>query len=413
MKRRRLLAFGASTATVVLLTLLFATTAFAGPKYEVLHAFGKGKDGGGVWGSVALDNKGNLYGTTSGGGAQGYGTVFRLTPHANGQWTETVLHSFGKNDPGGCVPYGGPILDSVGNVYGTTVMCGLHHAGVAFELTRQTDGWKETVLHNFCFQSGCKDGSGPRAGLSWSSSSNLYGTAFNVFELSHSTGGWKEKVLYTFCSRSNCRDGADPYAGVIFEEAGGLYGTTRDGGTGCAGQGCGVVYEVQHTTSGWKEKVLHYFDNNGKDGYTPGFGALIMDGSGSLYGTTEVGGPGGSGTVFTLTPGSDGKWRETILRGFKQGADGDHVSAGVVMDKAGRLYGTTIGGGDPNCDCGVVYKLAPGSKGKWTYTVLHRFAGYDGAQPDANLILDDKGNLYGTTATGGADGAGVVFEVTP
>jgi len=94
-------------------------------------------------------------------------------------------------------------------------------------------------------------------------------------------------------------------------------------------------------------------------------------------------------------------------------ADGDGPGGGVVMDKAGNLYGTTVAGGDPNCDCGVVYKLEPQAGGKWKYTVLHSFAGYDGAQPAANVILDSKGNLYGTTITGGAGGAGVAFELTP
>jgi uncharacterized repeat protein (TIGR03803 family) len=137
-----------------------------------------------------------------------------------------------------------------------------------------------------------------------------------------------------------------------------------------------------------------------------------MDSSGSLYGTTDVGGPAGYGTVFKLTPQANGRWKETILHSFTQGTNGDHVSAGVVFDRAGNLYGTTIGGGT-QCDCGVVYKLAPQANGKWNYTVLHRFTGADGAQPDANLIVDDKGNLYGTTPTGGAGGAGVAFEITP
>jgi uncharacterized repeat protein (TIGR03803 family) len=107
------------------------------------------------------------------------------------------------------------------------------------------------------------------------------------------------------------------------------------------------------------------------------------------------------------------RWRETVLYNVPGGVNGDQPGAGVVMDKAGNLYGTTIAGGSTSCECGVVYKLAPGSKGKWTYTVLHRFVGSDGAQPNANLILDSEGNLYGTTATGGAGGAGVAFKLTP
>ena len=81
------------------------------------------------------------------------------------------------------------------------------------------------------------------------------------------------------------------------------------------------------------------------------------------------------------------------------------------MDKAGNLYGTTVAGGES--DCGVIFRLAPSANGTWTYTVLHSFTGYDGAQPDANLVLDGKGNLYGTTAAGGSGGYGVAFELTP
>jgi uncharacterized repeat protein (TIGR03803 family) len=117
--------------------------------------------------------------------------------------------------------------------------------------------------------------------------------------------------------------------------------------------------------------------------------------------------------VFRLSLGTDGRWRETVVYNIAGGADGDGPGGGVVMDKAGNLYGTTVAGGDPNCDCGVVYKLEPQAGGKWKYTVLHSFAGYDGAQPAANVILDSKGNLYGTTITGGAGGAGVAFELIP
>jgi uncharacterized repeat protein (TIGR03803 family) len=156
---------------------------------------------------------------------------------------------------------------------------------------------------------------------------------------------------------------------------------------------------------------LHSFGSTG-DGAFPGVGALILDQYGNLYGTTDIGGPAGYGTVFMLSPQANGYWKETILHSFSQGANGDHVSAGVVMDQAGILYGTTIAGGT-QCDCGVVYKLAPQANCKWTYTVLHRFNGGDGDGPDANLILDQKGNLYGTAPNGGFNGGGVVFEITP
>jgi len=118
--------------------------------------------------------------------------------------------------------------------------------------------------------------------------------------------------------------------------------------------------------------------------------------------------------VFKLTPQSGGRWKETILYNFQKGVTGFSPNAGVVMDKAGNLYGTTDYGGDPSCDCGVIYKLAPGPKGKWAYTVLHEFGiGNDGGVPEGNLVMDSKGNLYGGTVLGGTYGGGVVFELTP
>jgi len=234
-----------------------------------------------------------------------------------------------------------------------------------------------------------------------------------------------------------------PAAGVIFDGAGNLYGTTISGGIGCA-YGCGTVYELTPESGGkWKETILHRFDNNGTDGVEPGFGALAMDAAGSLYGTTRGGGlnfcggvgsrPAGTapgrpaassgrtpgpqigncGTIFRLTKDAKGHWKETILYNFATGAPGFGPNSGVVIDTAGNLYGMTMYGGDLGCDCGVVYELSPVPKGQWTYTVLHRFVGSDGAQPDANLILDDEGNLYGTAVTGGQYGGGVAFELTP
>jgi len=392
--------------------VLLSQLAWAAPKYLVLHAFGGGKDGGGLWTSVSLDKEGSLYGATSGGGTRNGGTVFRLTPHQNGVWGEAILHDFPSSSDDGGDPNGGLIQDGLGHWYGTAHFGGTDNFGVVFELTHGQSGWSDTSLYSFGAQSG--DGGEPTAGLVMDKAGNLYGTApyggSTVFELTPGSGGWNEKVLHRFGIRKG--DGAAPFAGLILDAAGNLYGTTVGGGTGCAGNGCGTVFELTPTSNGnWKELVLHRFDNNGKDGATPGWGALLMDGAGSLYGTTAGGGCC-DGVVFKLTPGSGGHWTETILYTFRGGASGFEPGAGVVMDKAGNLYGTTIAGGS-GCGCGVVYELSPNAKGKWKYTVLHTFLGSDGAQPDANLILDDKGNLYGTTATGGANGGGVVFELTP
>ena len=395
--------------------LVFCSAAHAAPKFGVLHHF-NGGDGAGPYGGVILDHLGNLYGTTAGGGTghcglYNCGTVFQLAPHANGDWTETILHSFlgGKGD--GSDPWSSLIFDPVGNLYGTTLGGGTYFGGVIFELAPGNSGWTEHILYSFGARG--NDAYAPSAGLVMDNLGNLYGTGHAAFELIRGSDRWSEKVLHHFCSWPDCRDGGGPFAGLILDAAGNLYGTTLGGGSQCGSSGCGTVYELTPTPRGrWKETVLHAFDNNGKDGVTPGNGALIMDASGNLYGTTEVGGMFHYGTVFRLTPDSNGSWKETILHNFKPNANGSFPIAGVVMDKAGNLYGTTTNGGT-SCDCGVVYKLTPDGNGKWSYTVLHAFSGGDGAIPAGNLILDDKGNLYGGTVLGGGDNDGVIFELTP
>jgi uncharacterized repeat protein (TIGR03803 family) len=241
---------------------------------------------------------------------------------------------------------------------------------------------------------------------------NLYGGAGSVFELSSGTDGWKLAILHSFLLRKG--DGQGTVGAVSLDATGSVYGITEQGGssTRCGG-GCGIVYEVQHLPDGtWKESILHSF-NAYNDGSFPAFGdKLAIDKAGNLYGTAG-GGAGGHGVIFRMNRGANGVWKETVLHSIWQAANGDHPSSGVVMDSAGNLYGATIAGGTASCGCGVVYKLSPNPNGTWTYTVLHRFTGFDGAEPDANVTLDDKGNIFGTTATGGAGGAGVVFEITP
>jgi uncharacterized repeat protein (TIGR03803 family) len=378
--------------------------------FKVLHNFtGRDGDGGGVWCSVAFDSAGNLYGTTSGGGAYGYGTVFELSPNGDGSWTETVLHSFMFDDPDGSEPQGGLVLDGVGNLYGTTTSGGANGRGTVFELTPGPSGWTDTVLYSFCLQLNCTDGASPFASMLMDGNSNLFGVAGLVFELSPVSEGWSESVLYTFTGGS---DGAGPYAGVIRDRSGNLYGTTEAGGTFLGG----TVYEVKQVQGSWTERVLHSFASSPTDGVKPGGGQLALDSAGNLYGTTNQGGSNlcvgiGCGTVYKLSRSGSGRWKETLLYNF-QSVTGYGPGAGVMFDKSGTLYGTTVYGGSGACGCGLVYKLAPGSGGSWTYSVLHTFTSTDGAQPDANLVLHN-GKLYGTTIAGGTGGAGVVFEITP
>jgi uncharacterized repeat protein (TIGR03803 family) len=297
--------------SVVATLLIWLPSAQSAPKYSVLHAFGKGKDGAGLWGSLLLDRKGNVYGTTTAGGSYGGGIVFELTSKTHGKWTETILHNFDGSDGDGSD--GALLFDPAGNLYGTTTRGGAHGYGTVFELTPESGDWMETILHSF--DPNDKGGCCPYAGIVIDASSNLYGTTGAVFKLSLSPGGWTETILHDFTCRHD--DGCEPFSGVIRDGAGNLFGTTEHGGSSKnCDAGCGIVYQVKPMSGGkWRETIVHSFGGSG-DGAFPGVGALTLDQSGNVYGTTDVGGPAGYGTVFKLTPKANGRWKETILHSF-------------------------------------------------------------------------------------------------
>ena len=384
---------------------------------QVLYSFNNnGADGAGPAAGLIFDKNGNLYGTTSEGGTHGVGMVFELAPAQGGGWTEQVLYSFSTNGPVGADPAAGLIFDAAGNLYGTTNRGGTHDFGTVFELTPNAGGggWTETVLYHF---SNYPDGAYPVAGLIFDAAGNLYGTTGGggtrdvgtVFELTPKAGGgWTETVLYNFSTKGPV--GAYPYAGLIFDGAGNLYGTTSEGGT----RGVGTVFELTPKAGGgWTEQVLYNFSTNGPVGAYP-FAGLIFDAAGNLYGTTNRGGTHGYGTVFELTPTAGGGWTEAVLYSFStNGPVGAYPDAGLIFDKNGNLYGTTYEGGTDNS--GTVFELTPKAGGGWTEKVLYSFHynGPDGYHPWAGLVFDAAGNLYGTTSDGGTFGAGVVFEITP
>jgi uncharacterized repeat protein (TIGR03803 family) len=267
-----------------------------------------------------------------------------------GDFIENTLYRFCPNPPctDGYISYSGLIIDSAGNLYGTTIAGGSGGGGTVFRLAPSTNGWTETVLYNFCLQSACADGNGPVAGLIMDEAGNLYGTTVGggtygggiVFKLAPSANGWAETVLYSFCAQSNCADGRGPND-LIMDGAGNLYGTTYYGGANCiADDGCGTVFKL---TPAGSETVLYSFCSRSDcaDGRLPGVG-LIMDSAGNLYGTTEAGGgvTYGGGTVFKLAPTTNG-WTETVLYSFcPQGrlncTDGDSPRAGLIMDSGGQ-----------------------------------------------------------------------------
>jgi len=399
-----------ATLAICAVTVFLTTTCVA--TENVLHNFNdNGKDGYNPIAGLIFDASGNLYGTTKEGGAFGLGTVFELTPQAGGGWKEMVLFSFNDND--GAYPVGGLIFDAFGNLYGTTYEGGAFGLGTVFELTPTAGGgWTETVLHNF--NGNGEDGAYPVASLILDASGNLYGTTSEygvfglgtVFELTPTAGGgWTETVLLSF----NDHGGAYPAASLILDASGNLYGTTYEGGA----FGVGTAFELTpQTGGGWKEKVLHDFNNNGKDGYYPEAG-LIFDATGNLYGTTYGGGADNVGAVFRLTRKASGGWAEKILHDFNDnGKDGAYPAAGLIVDASGNLYGTTYGGA---FGLGTAFELTPKAGGGWTEKILHRFNdnGKDGNHPQASLVFDASGNLYGTTYDGGVYGDGTVFEITP
>jgi len=334
---------------------------------------------------------------------------------------ERILHGFALYSGGPWQPYAGVIFDKAGNLYGVTSEGGLYRQGVVFEMTPQANGhWTETILHNFNHDG--TDGWFPYAGgLTLDSSGNLFGTTLyggvngsgTVFELSPATGGeWTETVLHSFNPNT---DGSNPQGTLAFDAQGNLYGIAYNGvkGTNCGG-GCGAVFELTPQSGGWSETNVHTFTNNGVDGYNPE--SVILDSEGNLYGTTVYGGTANAGTVFKLSPQLGGGWSETILHNFSaNGTDGSYPGAGLVFDTKGNLYGTTESGGTVVPGYGTVYELSPAAGGTWTEKVLYNFNPGAGnpIYPFAIPVFDAKGNLYCTTQQGGAYGWGTVFELKP
>ncbi len=414
---KRLMALVQPATLVLAAGLLLTPLVSEASQFKTLLKFNdKETNGASPYAGLIFDASGNLYGTTPYGGTgqcwAGYpcGVVFELTPNSNGKWTETVLYSLS----GGLWPMAGLILDSKGALYGTTSGGGAGRCtecGTVFALTPGQGSWTESVLYSF--QSVPTDGRTPVAGVIFDGAGNLYGTTSRggpyqygtVFRLTPNQGGtWTESVIHCF-EGYDYYDGSLPLSGIILDKSGNLYGTTSAGGA----YGYGTVYELRPQAGGkWKEEVLYSFNNTGKGGYSPAAG-LIFDSAGGLYGTASKGGASGNGTVFKLTSKSGGKWTERVIHQFAGTKDGADPLAGLVFDRQGALYGTTNGGGSSGL--GTVFKLTL-KGGAWKETVLHSFTDRaGGGNPAAGLVLDSRGNLYGTTTGRGDSENGSVFEI--
>ena len=420
----------------------------ANAQEKVIYNFQSVPDGSSPHADLVMDAKGNLYGTTAGGGASTCaeqsggsspcGVVFRLTPPSvkGGSWSETVLYSFLGPSGDGEFPESPLLLDGNGNLYGTTpnggnglgggnIMCGsfslIQGCGIVFELsppTQEGAAWTKKTLYNF---QGLGDGYVPVGRLAMDAKGNLYGaTLFDgtagfgvAFELSPPTqgsGSWTENVLYNFQGNG---DGSYPEGGLLLDRRGNLFGVTNSGGSA----NLGTVFRLSPTNGhAWTENVLHSF-LGGSDGASPSSG-LTVGPIGGLYGTTSHGGTSsncfqaGCGTVYNLAWNA-GVWTEKVLYSFQGNSDGQYPYAGVAFDKQGNLYGTTYQGGSVNVYLGTIFRLTP-SGSSWKEQIVHSFHGSpDGASPFAGLVFGTNGRLFGTTSGGGGgSGVGTVFELS-
>ncbi|HZP22511.1 MAG TPA: choice-of-anchor tandem repeat GloVer-containing protein [Terriglobales bacterium] len=419
---------------------VFATLALHSPcaqaqMYQVIHDFSHGADGAHPQSGVTIDGFGSLYVTATGGGfngtscgSSGCGVVLKLIRQSPG-WTAIPLYTFqGSGD--GWLPDASVTVASNGTLFSTTSAGGIGNNGYGYgtvfnlqpgaRVCQNTScSWTETVLHSFAAGA---DGWQPTLGnLVFDGAGNIYGTTMDggsngcyggfgcgvVFKLAPGNGGWTETVMYSFAGGA---DGAYPQSGVALDSSGNIYGTTTAGGSGTCNSyvgGCGVVFKLSPSVNGWTETVLHSF-TGGADGGIPE-GGLILSNSGVLYGTTEAGGSG-NGTAFAYSLAE--QTLSTIYAFPGPGLAGP--AAGLALDVAGNLYGTTLSGPPNSPPCaGSVFELSP-SAGGWNYRLLYCFSGgVDGGSPYSPVSIGANHVLYGTTYSGGAYGDGVVWELMP
>lgn len=376
--------------------------------FSVLHTF-TGPEGAVPTSTLILDRGGKLYGTTQMGGTNADGVAFQLKPGGSG-WVYNKLHDFGPQESSGIEPlnYGGLTIGPDGAIYGCTydgglLDCGQSYCGLVFRLTPPASicksvscAWNYSVIHAFD-----GDAENPAGSLIFDQAGNMYGTGEfgSSYKISPSGGNWIESSISGLPG--------DVFGGMVLDSQGNLYGTWWEASGG--NDNYGGVFKLTPTSSGYVQSVVYRFTNS-NDGARP-IGGLTIDGAGNLYGSTSTGGTGGGGTVFELSP-SGGGWTLHILCSLTGLTTGGPRSA-LTMDSLGDLYGTTYTGGTHGG--GSVFKASRNGD-SWTCSDLHDFdAGLiaNGVLPVAGVAIDSQGNLYGSTESGGTQGAGVIWEIAP
>ncbi|MBV9119036.1 MAG: hypothetical protein JOY63_16890 [Acetobacteraceae bacterium] len=384
-------------------------TAAQVPTLTTLASF-NGLNGLNPYSGLAIDSNGDLFGTTSDDGPNHGGTVFEIAKTAFGYASAPItLVRFNGID--GAFPLGGLILDSNGDLFGTTEQGGANGQGTAFEIPKTASGYASapTTLASFAFASGAF----PVTGLTADANGDLFGTTEqggagtggSVFEIAKTPTGYANAptTLVSF----NGVNGNSPDTALTIDANGDLFGTTSDGGS----SGGGTVYEIVKTASGYASAPTTLASFKAPELSTPQ-GSLIFDASGDLFGTRGNGGSSGYGSVFEIAKTASGYANTpTTLVSFN-GPNGATPHGGLTADGNGDLFGTTEVGG-PNND-GTVYEIVKTAFGYAnTPTTLASFDGADGITSDITLIADANGDLVGTAVSGGPSNDGTVFELTP
>jgi uncharacterized repeat protein (TIGR03803 family) len=410
-----------AVAMLSALLLLISARPTQAQTETVLHSFTGGSDGGLPESSLTFYG-GSFYGTTLVGGGSldlGEGTVFELSQNPQGGWNETVIYDFcpGGEEvcPDGSYPVGPVIFDSAGNLYGTTPEGGAISSdcvftpgcGTVFEISPAGTTWTEKVLYSF---PGGAGGSVAQSDLVMDAAGNLYGTTAygigggSIFELSPSTGGgWTEKLISPGV--------IIPLTGLTIDASGNIFTITL----GATATQATAIEMSPNGAGGWTSTVIYTYPDN-----IATWGTLVFDQAGNLYGAKVTSCQAGYRqacnleTVYKLTPGK-GEWTRTILFTSPQVdsvVETSAFNAGLTLDAAGNIYGTTILTG--TYSLGTVFELvAPVGGGSYEEKILWNFDGSDGSQPLGAPTLDNAGDLYGTTYQGGTAGNGAVFEVNP